>query len=77
MTEILLVFFLLGMFQIKHFVADYPLQIPYMLGKMKETGWFFPLLSHVSVHGLITGMIGLMMDDLNEKMFQTKGERNE
>src|SRR4051812_19997771 len=38
-------------YQVKHFVADYPLQGRYMLGKFREDwGFFFPLLAHVSVH---------------------------
>ena len=42
-------------FQLKHFLADYPLQIPYMLGKFKP-GWGFlaPLSAHCAVHGVFT-----------------------
>jgi len=49
------VFALLIWFQVKHFLADYPLQGQYMLGKFKE-GWDFllPLLAHVGVHGAMT-----------------------
>lgn len=49
------VFFLLVIYQIKHFLADYPLQGQYMLGKFKP-GWDFlgPLTAHASVHGLMT-----------------------
>jgi uncharacterized membrane protein len=49
------VFALLLVFQAKHFLADFPLQGRYMLGKFKP-GWDFlsPLLAHVSVHGLMT-----------------------
>ncbi len=56
MIESLLI--LLVLFQLKHFLADYPLQRPWMLGKFKE-GWGFvpPLLAHVSVHGLLTYLI--------------------
>lgn len=48
-------FWLLLFFQAKHFVADYPLQGKYMLGKFKP-GWdfFLPLLAHVGVHGAMT-----------------------
>lgn len=51
---------LLVVFQVKHFLADYPLQNRYMLGKFLP-GWafFFPLLSHVMVHGLFTFFIVL------------------
>lgn len=49
--ELLLLLFL---FQIKHFICDYPLQNTYMLGKMKSTGWIKPLASHSAVHSLGT-----------------------
>lgn len=51
------IFVLLIAFQIKHFVADYPLQGRYMLGKFKETGWILPLASHAAVHALFTFLI--------------------
>jgi hypothetical protein len=55
MNKINLIFLLLVIFQIKHFLADYPLQTRYMLGKFKP-GWAYinPLLAHVSVHGAFT-----------------------
>ena len=52
------VFLLLLVFQIKHFLADYPLQTGYMLGKFKPSpDHFFPLLSHSAVHGALTFFI--------------------
>ena len=48
---------LLVVFQIKHFICDYPLQIKYMLGKMNKTGWIFPLLFHSAVHAFGTFVI--------------------
>jgi len=48
------IFILLIAFQIKHFIADYPLQTQYMLGKMKTKGWILPLFAHSLVHGIIT-----------------------
>ncbi len=45
---------LLFLFQIKHFIADYPLQNSYMLRKFAEKGWVLPLLSHAGVHAVIT-----------------------
>lgn len=51
------IFVLLVLFQIKHFIADYPLQGKYMLGKFKESGWVKPLLAHVAVHGFLTALI--------------------
>ncbi len=52
------VFVLLIAFQIKHFLADYPLQTPYMLGKFKP-GWDFlePLAAHAGVHAAMTALI--------------------
>lgn len=53
--NITLLFTLLVAFQIKHYLADYPLQGRYMLGKF-DAGWsfFFPLMAHSVVHGLMT-----------------------
>ncbi len=45
------------LFQLKHFVADYPLQTQYMLGKFKDDGWEKPLLAHVGVHAVFTFLI--------------------
>jgi len=49
---------LLVAFKIKHFLADYPLQGRYMLGKF-QSGWGFalPLLSHVAVHASFTFLL--------------------
>lgn len=51
-------FALLLAFQAKHFLADYPLQGRYMLGKFTP-GWGFvgPLTAHAAVHASFTGMI--------------------
>ncbi len=49
------IFALLIVYQLKHFVADFPLQGTYMLQKFKpDWGFFFPLLAHVTVHGGMT-----------------------
>lgn len=53
-------FILLILFQLKHFICDYPLQNSYMLGKFKLEGWLFPLLSHTVVHFLGTALITYM-----------------
>lgn len=45
---------LLVVFQLKHFIADYPLQNEYMLGKFKAKGWELPLAAHAGVHALFT-----------------------
>jgi len=51
-------FVLLVVFQLKHFIADYPLQGKYMLGKFKpDWGFLGPLLAHSSVHALFTFLI--------------------
>lgn len=49
------IFTLLLLYQAKHFLADYPLQRPWMLGKFLP-GWQFvpPLAAHCAVHGLMT-----------------------
>lgn len=53
-------FGLLILFQCKHFIADYPLQGRYMLGKFKTgTAWIMPLVCHAMVHNLFTFIICL------------------
>ncbi len=54
------VFLLLVIFQVKHFVADFPLQFPYMLKKLSR-GWEFvlPLSLHCFVHAVFTLLICL------------------
>jgi hypothetical protein len=56
-----LAFTLLVIFQFKHFIADFPLQIPYMLRKFRP-GWDFllPLATHCLVHGFLTLVICLI-----------------
>lgn len=58
--ELQLTFTLLVIYQVKHYVADFPLQREYMLRKGIET-WDFllPLSLHCGVHGLGTLMIVL------------------
>jgi len=54
------IFTLLVLYQVKHFLADYPLQTPWMLGKFKD-GWAFlgPLAAHAGVHAVCTLIIAL------------------
>lgn len=59
-----LLFTLLILFQIKHFVADFPLQNTYMLGKMKATEWVKPLAAHAFVHGVFTLWIALIYTNI-------------
>lgn len=56
------VFLLMIVFQIKHYIADYPLQTDYMLGKFKEKDgeWELPLLAHCGVHSFFTMFIALV-----------------
>lgn len=52
---------LLIVFQLKHFLADYPLQNKYMLGKFKPYPEFIkPLLAHASCHAVFTYCITLV-----------------
>lgn len=62
MVSLYTIFTLLVLYQFKHFLADYPLQGKYMLGKFKP-GWDFlgPLLAHVGVHGAMTLVICLCL----------------
>lgn len=54
------IWILLIIFQFKHFIADYPLQTPYMLGKFKDKGWVLPLAAHCGIHFLFTFFISLI-----------------
>ena len=55
-----MIFVLLIIFQIKHFIADFPLQTEYMLRKFSPK-WDFllPLLAHSLVHAGLTLIIAL------------------
>lgn len=59
MNDILFLFSLLVIFQVKHLIVDYFLQNTYMLGKFNRSGWFYPLLAHTSMHGVATLIIAL------------------
>ena len=54
-----MIWILLVVFQLKHFIADYPLQTPYMLGKFKPSGWVLPLSCHCAVQAGFTYIIAL------------------
>lgn len=55
-----MIWLLLVLYQIKHFVCDYPLQGKYMLGKFKSGwDWVLPLAAHAGVHGGATFLIAL------------------
>ncbi len=59
---------LLILFQLKHLLADYPLQTKYMLGKFKDKGWELPLLAHVAVHAAFTFVIALHYVDVKKSL---------
>lgn len=44
-------------YQVKHFLCDFPLQTSYMLGKFKREGWLLPLCLHAFVHAVGTALI--------------------
>lgn len=55
-----MIFKLLVIFQIKHFVADYPLQNSYMLRKfLPGKEFILPLSAHCLVHAVYTFLIAL------------------
>lgn len=52
------IFILLIVFQIKHLIADFPLQNEYMLGKFKRgKDFILPLVAHAGVHFVFTFFI--------------------
>lgn len=56
------IFLLLVIFQIKHYLADYPLQTPYMLRKFLPNWQFvLPLAAHSGVHALFTFLIAMLI----------------
>ncbi len=58
--EALIIFILVAIYQVKHFLADFLLQHNYMLKKIRP-GWnfAFPLALHCAVHGALTLLIAL------------------
>jgi hypothetical protein len=65
-----MIWLLLVVYQIKHFVCDYPLQTPWMLGKFKGgTDWILPLAAHAGVHAVATILIACLA-----LMFTGRGE---
>jgi hypothetical protein len=72
MSSIEILFVLLLVYQLKHFLADYILQGKYMLGKFKPK-WDFlgPLLAHVGVHAVMTFSIVCVALQLLDKLLPT------
>lgn len=54
-----MVWALLVVMQLKHFIADYPLQTEWMLGKFKLFGWEKHLAAHCAVHLVFTFIIAM------------------
>lgn len=59
--DMTVLFVLLVVYQVKHFLADFPLQNGYMLQKFKEKGWVGPLSAHAGVHAGFTFVISLVV----------------
>jgi hypothetical protein len=60
MTSIETIFILLVAFQIKHFIADFPLQTKYHLQKfLPDWRFVLPLASHCSIHAVGTWFISV------------------
>lgn len=55
--DIALVLFLLVLFTIKHFLADFVFQTEYMLRKGHTKGWQRPLAAHCAVHAALTFLV--------------------
>lgn len=53
------IFLLLLLFQVKHYVADFVIQIndPSSMRKFDHTGWVGPLAKHAGHHAVLTGLI--------------------
>lgn len=60
---IYVLFWLIIFSQFKHFIADYPLQNKFMLGKFKKKGWVLPLAAHCAVHFGFTYSIAAVMTE--------------
>jgi hypothetical protein len=56
-----MIFYLLILYQLKHFLCDYPLQTPrFFIGKFrKDWSFFVPLLAHSAIHGVGTFLIAV------------------
>jgi len=55
--DLFTLFFLLVLFQIKHYIADFLLQTDFTENKAKKENWLLPLLAHTATHGLFTLLI--------------------
>ena len=65
-----MIWLLLALYQIKHFVADYLLQGKYMLGKFKPfPAFILPLTAHCAVHAVFTFLIAICFKGLGFAIF--------
>lgn len=61
-NEIIILFIL---FEIKHFLADFILQFPYMYKNKGQTkGWVGPLFDHAALHAIFTMAITMFVNPL-------------
>ena len=60
-----MIFLLLILFQLKHFIADFLLQNEYMLKKFNNEGWKLPLAAHCAVHSAFTLSTSLIVSNYN------------
>ncbi len=60
-----MIYLLLVLFEIKHFVCDYPLQTSFMLKKAQKNGWALPLALHCAVHGSFAFLISIFFTTVN------------
>jgi len=59
------IFILLIVFQVKHFLCDYPLQTEFMLGKSKVDDWVHPLTLHCLTHATGTLLVISVFTDFD------------
>lgn len=68
------IFILLVVFQLKHFIVDYPMQTEYHLGKFRDDWKFFwPLFNHCLNHALATWAICMWMGHKNYLVYTLLG----
>jgi len=65
-----MVYTLFGIFLVKHFIADFPLQGQYHIGKFKKyPDFILPLLNHCAIHAIFTFIISCTFLKDAEKAF--------
>lgn len=58
------IMFILVFFEVKHYIADYPLQFPFMVDGKAKMGlkWVYPLTLHCLIHSLFTLLLALFIN---------------